>query len=392
MPNRSNRLFFTAFIILLALIFIASGLLAAALNISGVAFVQFSDGTVMLGEWERAAAARPPVRPPVSIPAVTVPSVSPAWKEPGGTLTFSEIYKKNVQSVTVILSESQYGGGAGTGIVVSGDGYIVTNNHVVENAREITVILHNGVEYSARLIGADRISDLAVLKIRADGLSPAEFGNSDAMEHGDSVAAIGNPLGLELRSTITTGVISGVNRDITLEDSSGDITMTVLQTNCAVNPGNSGGPLLNQYGQVIGIISSKIMGSASQTVEGLGFAIPSNTAVPLVEQLIENGYIAGRPALGISVDTTYTEAVAQFYGLPAGVRVTGVNENSDAYTKGLQPNDIITHINGIAVAGIGEVNDIKNEHAAGDVLRLTVYRLGGTMTIDVMLMEEGSLR
>ncbi|MDR0324798.1 MAG: trypsin-like peptidase domain-containing protein [Oscillospiraceae bacterium] len=388
MSKHSNRLFFMAFTILLALMFVVTGLLGAALNVSGVALLQYPDGTVMLGEPSRASAARPPAQPSVSIPIVNIPTPSPVWREPGEPLTFNEIYKKTAPSVTVILAGSAYASGTGTGIVVSEDGYIVTNHHVVEGAQYITVILNDNTEHTARLVGSDRLSDLAVLKIRAEGLTPAEFGNSDTVEHGDPVAAIGNPFGIELRNSITTGVISGVNRDITIEDASGDITMTVLQTNCAVNPGNSGGPLLNEYGQVIGIISSKIMGSASRTIEGLGFAIPSSYAAPLVTQLIEHGYVIGRPAIGITVDLNYSPG----FGLPPGVFVKSVDERSDAYAKGLQPNDIITHINGVAVSGISEVNDIKNGHTAGDVLRFTVYRLGETLTIDIRLMEEGSMR
>jgi serine protease Do len=385
MTKRPNRLFFAAFFILLGLICIVSGLLAVALNVTDVAFYRFPDGSVILGEEGRVAAARPPV---FSLPIVNNPPSPPVQKEPGEALTFSEIYKLVSPSVTVILTETASSGGAGTGIVVSEDGYVVTNNHVVENANNIRVILDNGAEYAAERIGADRISDLAVLKINASGLSPAEFGNSDAMEHGDPVAAIGNPLGIDLRNTITTGVISGVNRDITLEDAAGDITMTVLQTNCAVNPGNSGGPLLNEYGQVIGIISSKIMGSASRAVEGLGFAIPSNIAAPLVTQLIEHGFIKGRPAIGITVDLTY----APIYDLPPGIRVTEVDERSDAHAKGLRPNDIVTHINDTKVSSIGDVNDIKNEHTAGETLKFTVYRHGETLNLDIKLMEEGALR
>jgi serine protease Do len=389
MPKRNNRLFFAAFALLIGLICAVSGLLTFALRTSNVAIYRFSDGSLILGEEKRAAAARPPA---FSLPVVNPPAVSPFIRGPDGALTFSEIYKMVSPSVTVILAESSYSSGSGTGIVVSQDGYVVTNNHVVENASNIRVILHNGTEYSARLIGSDRLSDLAVLKISASGLSPAEFGDSDRMEHGDPVAAIGNPLGIELRNTITTGVISGVNRDITLEDAAGEITMTVLQTNCAVNPGNSGGPLLNEYGQVIGIISSKIMGSASQSVEGLGFAIPSAIAAPLVTQLIEHGYIMGRPAIGITVDLTYRPG----FGLPPGIYVDSVNGLSDAYAKGLRSDDIITHINDIAVSSIGEVNEIKYEYAAGDTLELTVYRRGETrietLTIVITLMEEGALR
>ena len=388
MSKRPARFFPVTFAVLLALTLAASFLLGAALYLTDMALIQFPDGTVMLGELERAIGARPPVPPPVSVPIVTVPTPSPALKEPGEALTFNEIYKKAVPSVTVVIAEAAYSSGSGTGIILSEDGYIITNYHVVEYAGEVTVILHNGAEYAADIVGSDRISDLAVLKIKASGLSPAEFGDSDAVEHGDPVAAIGNPLGVDLRNTITTGVVSGVNRGITLEDAYGDITMTVLQTNCAVNPGNSGGPLLNQYGQVVGIISSKIMGSMMGSVEGLGFAIPSNTAAPLAAQLIEHGYIKGRPALGITVDLSYTP----IYDMPPGIRVTGVNEDSDAYAKGLRPRDIVTHINGVAVSSISEVNDIKNGHTAGDTLRLTVYRLGEILFFDVVLMEEGDMR
>jgi serine protease Do len=392
MQKRSNHRFYISFTGLLVLVLIALYLLGAALDASGVRLVRFSDGTVMLGEPNRASGLRPPSRPNLSVPIVNVPSPAPVWREPGEALTFSEIYKKTVPSVTVVLAEAGGVSGTGTGIIISEDGYILTNNHVVENARAVTVILSSGDEHSAQIVGSDRLSDIAVLKIRAAGLQPAEFGDSDAVEHGDPVAAIGNPLGVDLRNTITTGVISGVNRDITLEDSAGEITMNVLQTNCAVNPGNSGGPLLNQYGQVIGVISSKIMGGSARSIEGLGFAIPSRTAVPLAMQLIEKGFIIGRPALGIIVDTSYNELVADFYGLPAGVRITGVNEKADAYNKGLRANDIITHINGTAVKGIGDVNDIKNKFAVGDTLRLTVHRLGGSLTIDIVLMEEGAMR
>ncbi|MCL1806447.1 MAG: trypsin-like peptidase domain-containing protein [Oscillospiraceae bacterium] len=381
---KKRRVFIFTLSVLLALNFITAGLISVVLQSSGIAFVRFPDGTVMLGDQTRAAETRPSIQPPITVPVGNPPSQKP---DPDGALTFAGIYKKAVPSVTAIISEGAYASGSGTGIIITEDGYILTNNHVVEGARGIKVILHDGGEYSADLIGNDRLSDLAVIKIKASGLTPAEFGDSDAMEHGDPVAAIGNPLGIELRNTITAGIISGVNRDITLEDSGGDITMTVLQTNCAVNPGNSGGPLLNEYGQVIGIISSKIMGSASSTVEGLGFAIPSNTAAPLVTQLIEYGYIRGRPALGITIELTYRPTAF----MPPGVCVDTVNERSDAYTK-LQKDDIITHVNGTAVSSVSDINEIKNKHKAGDSLKLTIWRYGDILTVDVRLMEEGDTK
>ncbi len=398
MPKRSNRGFLIAFSALTAAILIVSVVLLSALQISGIALVRFPDGTVMLGEPDKAISAhRSEELPPAYLPITNVPrpEVSVGTVEPDGELvplSFNEIYKKVAPSVTAIIAETIYGKATGSGFVMSADGYVITNNHVVEGSAEITVMLHDGTEYPAQIVGADRISDLAVIKIEANGLSPVEFGNSDTIEHGDPVAAIGNPLGIDLRNTITTGIISGVNRDIFVQDPAGDIKMNVLQTNCAVNPGNSGGPLLNQYGQVIGIISSKIMSSTEQSVEGLGFAIPSSTAAPLVAQLIENGFVTGRPALGVTVDTSFSPTVAEDYGLPAGIRIREVNELSDAYQKGLRRNDIITHIDGEAVSGITDVNAIKEERNAGDVLRLTVYRAGQTLTMDVALVEEGILR
>jgi serine protease Do len=363
-------------------------MLMVALDISDVALLQFADGTVMLGEPERASLARPPVRPAVQIPVSSQPGQPPAPREPGEALTFSEVYEKAAPAVAFIASSSASASGTGSGIVISADGYIVTNHHVVEGARQISVFLYDGLQYAAQLVGGDRLSDLAVLKIRAEGLPYIGFGSSDAVRPGDPVAVIGNPLGMYLSNTITTGVISGINRDITIEGAAGDITMTVLQTSCAVNPGNSGGPLLNEYGQVIGIISSKIMGNRTQMAEGLGFAIPSDTAVPLVEQIIEYGYVRGRPALGITVDTSYRPV----HGMPPGVRVISVDERADVHAKGLQPEDIITHVDGEAVADIGELNVIRNARTAGDNMRLTVWRWGSVLTIDVVLMEEGALR
>jgi serine protease Do len=393
MERRQNRFFMIMFSVMLAIVLITASLTTAVMSLRGIGLIQFSDdGTVMFGGHRRAEEVRPAPGPPFTLTVGSTPLKPFEPKEPGEALSFREIYQAAAPSVAVIMSVSQSGRGTGSGIIISEDGYIVTNHHVVEDSRAVNVILHNGLEYTARVVGSDRLSDIAVLKINAEGLPAAEFGDSDMMVPGDPVAAIGNPLGIDLRATITTGVISGINRDITLEDSAGDITMTVLQTNCAVNPGNSGGPLLNQYGQVIGIISAKIMGSASQNVEGLGFAIPSSTAAPLVDQLIEYGYVRGRPAIGITVDLSYNSTVAQSYGLPPGVRITGVNERSDAYAKGLLPNDIITHINDTVITGIGDVNAVRNEHTAGDVLRFTVFRMGETLTLYITLMEEGALR
>jgi serine protease Do len=385
---KKSRSYRIAVSVLLVIIFALAGAFAALLDVSEVAFNIYPDGTVMFGTPVRSAITRPPVQSPLQIPIASPPPPSALSKGPGEKLTSAEIYEKAAPAVVLVAASTGMGGGTGTGIVITEDGYIVTNHHVVDGAQTITVALPDGLQYTAELIGSDRLSDLAVLKIHAEGLAYISFGSSDSARPGDPVAVIGNPLGTELSNTITTGVISGINRDITIEGASGDITMTVLQTSCAVNPGNSGGPLLNEYGLVVGIISSKIMGSRTQAVEGLGFAIPSDTAVPLVEMIIEHGYVKGRAALGITVDTTYQPV----YDMPPGVRVVGVDERADVYTKGLLSGDIITHVDGSAVENIGDLNAIRNTRTAGETLRLTVWRQGNVRIIEVVLMEEGALR
>ena len=328
----------------------------------------------------------------VDVPRPSVPVVTDASGRE--VLTASGVYKKAVAGVTGVLSVYPDGTGSGTGIIMTTDGYIITNHHVVDGATSVEVVLHDGQEYPATVVGSDRLTDLAVLKIDATGLSPVEFGNSETLEHGDSVVVIGNPLGMELQNTLTNGIISGINRDITLEDISGELTMTVLQTNCAVNPGNSGGPLLNMYGQVVGIVSSKIMGDSYQNVEGLGFAIPITSALPVLNELMNVGYVQGRPALGISVDmnNVIDPRTAQYYGMPTGLLISYVNPKSDAYTKGLRANDILTHVNDQPVASLADVNSIKNNYTAGDSLKLTIYRRGETLEMEVVLMEEGMMK
>lgn len=383
-----TRFFTITISVLIVSVFAISAMLATLLDMSGVVLIKYEDGTVMLGEPKKASSARPPFRP-FKIPISSNPIQTVPPGEPGEPLTFAEIYSLAAPAVALVVTSSgtSGGGGTGSGIVISGDGYIVTNHHVVSDAAEISVVLYDGLQHTAQLVGSDRLSDLAVLKIRAEELPFVSFGSSDDMRPGDLVSVIGNPLGSDLSNTITTGVISGINRDITIEGTVGDITMTVLQTSCAVNPGNSGGPLLNEYGMVVGIISSKIMGNRTQTAEGLGFAIPSSTAVPLIEQIIEFGYVRGRAALGIVVDTSYLP----IYDMPPGVRVIETDRRADVHSK-LQPGDIITHVSGEAVSGIADLNAIRNAMTAGESMRLTVWRHGNTLTIDIVLMEEGRLR
>lgn len=303
----------------------------------------------------------------------------------GHTMTLQEIYKKVIPSVASITAVSSRGKSTGTGIIMSEDGYIITNYHVVSSAQAVEVLLTSGDTYAAAQVGGDETSDLMVLKIDAEQLSPAEFGASDTMEVGDTVVAIGDPLGTELRGTMTDGIVCGIQRDVHV----GDRTMTLIQTNAALNSGNSGGPLVNMAGQVVGINTMKLSSNYT-AVEGIGFAIPISTAKPIVDELVEKGYVSGRPALGFSVQTLNAR-MALFYNLPGTLCIASVDPESDAYTKDIRDGDIILGINGTQVSTIEEFNTVKNEFSAGDVVTLTIYRKGAEMDIDVELMDRADL-
>ena len=255
----------------------------------------------------------------------------------------------------------------GTGIIMSSDGYIITNHHVIENATALSIIMLDGTEYEAKLIGSDEKSDLAVLKIDASGLPAAEFGDSDALLVGDPVYAIGNPLGLELMGTFTDGIVSAINRDVTVDER----TMTLIQTNAAINSGNSGGPLINQYGQVVGINTLK-MQDYSTTVEGLGFAIPTNTAKAIIDELVTSGYVSGYPAIGLRCDNV-NESMSQYYNIPTGVLVRYVNPNANAYFAGLQVNDVIVEAQGERIENYNDLSALVQKCKAGDSFTLRVY-------------------
>ena len=304
-----------------------------------------------------------------------------------GALSLQEIYSRVIDSVVSISTMTSSGTASGTGIIMSSDGYIITNHHVISGALVISVLTNDNQEYEAALVGSDEMSDLAVLKIDAKGLNAAEFGDSSKLRVGDSVVAIGDPLGVQLRGTMTNGIISAINRDLTV----GDRTMTLIQTNAALNNGNSGGPLINCYGQVIGINTVKMSSyyAASATVEGLGFAIPISVAKPIIDELIENGYVAGRPAIGISGDSL-PSYYRTYYRLPEGVYVTSVNDGSDAKAKGIREGDIVTAINGEKICSIDELNTVKNQYAAGDEVTLTIYRSGTYYEVTVTLVDQAT--
>jgi serine protease Do len=303
-------------------------------------------------------------------------------EETGETMELSEIYKKVIPSVVSISATGNGSTSTGTGIIMSQDGYIITNYHVVSTAVEITVLLTDETEYAATVVGGDETSDLMVLKIDAEGLTPAEFGDSDQMEVGDAVVAIGDPLGIELRGTMTNGIICGIKRDVSVEDR----TMTLMQTNAALNSGNSGGPLVNMMGQVIGINTMKLT-SDYASVEGIGFAIPISTAKPIVDELVEKGYVTGRPAFGFTVEALDAR-ILLYYNLPGWLCVRSVDLDSDAYAQGIREGDIITAVDGTTVSSAEELSRIKNSHTAGDQVTVTIYRNGKSYEVTVTLMEQ----
>ena len=334
-----------------------------------------------------ALAAQPAQDPPsVEIESSPAAPATPASEdEADGALSLQEIYKKCIGSVVSITASAQSGKSSGTGIVLSADGYLITNHHVIENAQVIAAQTSDDRQFQASIIGSDEASDLAVLKVDATDLQPAEFGDSGKLAVGDRVVAIGDPLGAQLRGTMTSGIVSAINRDLEVNDR----TMTLIQTDAALNNGNSGGPLINCYGQVIGINTMKLRSYYSTTAEGLGFAIPMAVAKPILEELMENGYVAGRPAIGISYDTLPL-AFRIYYNLPEGVYISAVYDGSDAQAKGVAAGDIITAVNGTRVTSIDELNRVKNQFTAGDSITLTLYNGGSYRDVEVTLIDQAT--
>lgn len=299
----------------------------------------------------------------------------------GEELSIVDINKKVENSVVGVLvagqSEDRF---SGSGFIISQDGYIMTNAHVIESAEKVKVVLSDGItEYSAVIVGEDSRSDLAILKIEATGLVAAELGNSDLLEVGETVVAIGNPYGMELAGTVTNGIISALNRKIAINGS----FMTLIQTNASINPGNSGGPLVNAYGQIIGITSSKLVAT---DYEGIGFAIPINYAVEISEELISYGYIKTRAYIGIQ-GSDLTKSYAQYHKLPQGVYVSYVDPKCDAAAKGLKAGDVIVGFNGKEITSMAELNDLKDSFHPGQTVTITVWRSGEKFEITITLTE-----
>ena len=314
----------------------------------------------------------------------------------GSSLTTEQVADLVSPSVVVITTEqvvysqwSWYGqnqveSGAGSGVIISSDGYILTCAHVVDGASTITVTIGDK-DYTATLVGEDTTSDIAVIKIDADGLTPATVGDSDSLKVGQSVMAVGNPLG-ELGGTVTGGMISALNRSVTIQGSSSVNTMSLIQMDASVSPGNSGGGLFNMNGELVGIVNAK---SSSSDAEGLGFAIPINDAIKVAQELLENGYVTGRPYLGITYLAVTDAQTASQLGVNAyGVYVVEVVKGGPAEKAGLQAGDRIVSVDGTEIASKDDLGTLMQKHAAGDTLSITIARDGQMQTVNVTLGEK----
>lgn len=315
-----------------------------------------------------------------------------SYQDPLYIMTPGAVYQNNVQSVVLVKAEvhasmfgqTTTGMSTGSGFVLTEDGYVVTNHHVVESATAVTVEMHDGAEYDAKVIGSDSTNDVALLKIEEDvKLQAVEVGSSDALKVGDQVIAIGNPLG-ELTSTLTVGYVSAKERDVTTDGA----TINMIQTDAAINSGNSGGPLFNSQGEVVGITTAKYSGNSSSgaTIEGIGFAIPIDDVMPLVNDLMNYGYI-NSAYLGVMVSNV-DEATASFYGLPVGAYVQEVTPGYCAEAAGLQEKDIIVALGSHKVKNVSELTKALRKFKAGETTTLTVYRGGQELKLSITLDEK----
>lgn len=304
-------------------------------------------------------------------------------------LSFKEIYANCAPSIVGIKcfehDKKDHSYSWGSGVIISSDGYILTNAHVIDEGKAASVELFDGGSYDAKLVGADAQSDIAILKIDASGLKPASFASTKTLSVGDSVAAIGNPLSPDYSLTMTSGIISATSREVSYNGT----VMSLLQTDTSINEGNSGGPLINTRGQVIGITNMKIVSSFSN-IEGIGFAIPSDTVKVIVDLIMADGAVYGRSTIGITIGPI-AEDIAEYYDIPVGLYVSAVLDNSDAAKQGIKKGDIITKVNGEQALTTSDVAEVKAAHKVGDTLTFTVWRDGKTFDVDVKLMDSNDL-
>ena len=306
----------------------------------------------------------------------------------GDALTIQEIYRRVNPSTVTVVTELPRGASVGTGVILTEDGYIITNAHVIAGGTSCYVALADGSIFDAALVGYDAEQDLAVIKAQdtdgraAQGLPAAEFGDSDALSVGDPVYAIGNPLGVELRGTLTDGIVSAINRDVAVDG----VTMTLIQTNAALNNGNSGGPLINAYGQVVGINTMKMGSSSATSVEGLGFAIPISSTAYMINDLIAHGEVRGEVVIGISVQV----APVTLESGETALRVMDVTPGGPGDEAGIRKDDLLITADGEALTKSTDLLRVRRRHEAGEALTLTYERNGKRYTVDVILRESTS--
>ena len=327
----------------------------------------------------------------VNVSGRTVSQVSLKTVDGQTEMSDAEIYAANVNSVVSInvtgtsgynfFGQPVQSASSGSGFVLTSDGYIVTNYHVVKDAQTVKVTMYNGDEYDAQYVGGDEDYDIAVIKIEATGLPAVTLGNSEELNVGDHVLAIGNPLG-DLTFSMSGGMVSSVNRTINVDGT----PFNMIQTDASISPGNSGGPLLNSYGEVVGIVSAKYSsyGTSGESVEGLGFAIPINDVISMIQDIMTNGYVSNKAYLGATVGTLTAQMAQQYrYDISEGAFVYSVEDGSPAAQAGLQLGDVITAIDGTEIASMDDLMAAKKGYAAGDTSELTVYRQGETITLSL---------
>jgi serine protease Do len=280
---------------------------------------------------------------------------------------------------TNVFGQSVESASSGSGFIITQDGYIVTNHHVIENASSVKVTLYNGETYDAAVVGSDEDYDVAVLKINATGLAAVTLGTSGGVNVGDTVLAIGNPLG-ELTFSMSEGIVSCCNRAINVDGT----PFNMIQVDASINPGNSGGPLMNTYGEVVGIVSAKYSSYSNTTVEGLGFAIPIDDVTAMITDIMENGTVTTKPYLAITGGTLTAQMASQYQiDLTAGVFVYSVNDGGAAAKAGLKMGDVITKMDDTDIASMSDLTAAKKNHAAGDTVSLTIYRDGAYQTVSL---------